>query len=769
MHQKFQDLEEERLDFTKSSLWTYANIASTACVSDDQAFETIRVSLEGCEVEKDIGSFINELGTGQEIPDPPKFINFCRGDINDTSSETEDEDNYSVAQFHRTINPAYRSSSPQPSTYESHHDPDSELALKIKNDPATPSSREATVTPQKAVSLAQDTSAPDSRRKRHAPSIYDSSQHGESPNVVQNEDPADGTAPQGNRGPDSRRGRHAQLNYHPSQHGETPSASDNQYSTDAVAHQTGSTPDSQQGRHIPPNYDPNQHGEIPKVPHNEYPADGMTMFCRTGPASEKSSGASIYRPSSRDSRSEISNPTSFSSVEPPSSRQSPTKLVNQAPQAVAVNNKQQSPPKKKSTFFSNSPFRRKSKHEKERQQPVTVNTNRNTWAAPKQISPTKPSPFQPRSSFADDRQPFSPEPADPRASFQLNVGNNVFDVASPDKTGKQVTSKGEGKDVDPIAQALADLKGVGKHSSVRVSADRYHGISTPKPPPAPTDGNVASAQRGTPPPAYNDASARRLDAPQPAFTSAQMQKTTRKYVGKTQDMFNSPSRSDQRPSTARSQTVPRPSTATTQATPRGVSPAPGATRSVSPRPFSSSEQRQSQYARPSSSSNHYQTQYTPSASKNNSANSRYRQSPSIAPANPIHESSYSPQYSRHNSPAEVPRPAASPRPQYVRAERPGSSNGMELQLSSNQVDPYYGQPAGSVYGGSQRGHGHYDERPLSMYYGNQDNSAGNQVSRARSQSVAAADGRQYSRDGRPVLHYGKLSFLVTSFLPVYLC
>ena len=32
---KFQDLEEERLDFTKGSLWTYANITSTVCVSDD--------------------------------------------------------------------------------------------------------------------------------------------------------------------------------------------------------------------------------------------------------------------------------------------------------------------------------------------------------------------------------------------------------------------------------------------------------------------------------------------------------------------------------------------------------------------------------------------------------------------------------------------------------------------------------------------------------------------------------------------------------------
>jgi hypothetical protein len=32
---KFQDLEEERMDFLKTSLWTFANIASTVCVSDD--------------------------------------------------------------------------------------------------------------------------------------------------------------------------------------------------------------------------------------------------------------------------------------------------------------------------------------------------------------------------------------------------------------------------------------------------------------------------------------------------------------------------------------------------------------------------------------------------------------------------------------------------------------------------------------------------------------------------------------------------------------
>ncbi|RNJ53951.1 hypothetical protein D7B24_001195 [Verticillium nonalfalfae] len=115
---KFQDLEEERLDFTKSSLWQFANIASTVCVSDDASCEKIRLSLEKMDVETDIITFINERGTGQEIPDPPKYINFCRGDATDTQSEASEDENYSVAQFPRSINPAFRSSSPQPSTYE---------------------------------------------------------------------------------------------------------------------------------------------------------------------------------------------------------------------------------------------------------------------------------------------------------------------------------------------------------------------------------------------------------------------------------------------------------------------------------------------------------------------------------------------------------------------------------------------------------------------------------------------------------------------------
>src|ERR1700733_12502703 len=287
---KFQDLEEERLDFMKSSLWSFANIASTVCVSDDASCEKVRLSLENCEVEKDIISFIKEQGTGQEIPDPPKYINFCRGDISDTQSEASEDDSYSVAQFQRTINPAYRSSSPQPSTYESHHDAQASLARDLGHDLGTPPSREATITPQKLV---------------------------------------------------TDRGKPPQLDYQPQP--------------------------SRLG------YDQSQHGPLAAVPHDPYPMDGMTMLCRTGPPSERSSAHSPVRPTSRDSQSEYSNPTSFSSQEPPSGKHSPVKQP--APPA------ERNLLKKKSGFLqSHSPFRRKSNKEKDNST-VMTSSNRNTWSA----------------------------------------------------------------------------------------------------------------------------------------------------------------------------------------------------------------------------------------------------------------------------------------------------------------------------------------------------------------------------------------------------
>lgn len=636
-------------------------------------------------MEKDISSFIKARGTGQEIPDAPRFINFARGDINDTSSEASDEDNYSVAQFQRAINPAFRSSSPQPSTYESHHDPSSELVAHMGlPNLTTTESRETTMTPQKS------SPQPMSQNQPEQP--------------VQPVQPAQAAQPVQPSPLDLRR-----------------------------------------GGQLPPNYDPNQHGEIGNVPHNSYPTDGMTMFCRTGPPSERSSATSAYRPSSReDSQSDISNPTSFSSQEPPSGKQSP---VKQPTNGVAIPGMtpEKQVQKKRSAFFSNSPFRRKSRHDKDRQ-------SQSYSRSPTKPVYKQPSPEPPRST--------SPEPVDPRANFQLNIGNNVFDVASPDKKPAQASQSPE-DDLDPIARALAELKGVGKPSAGRVSADRYHGLATPAPSATSSAyGNVGNAD--APPPSYNEP-AKRLDAPQPAFTSAQMQKTTQKYVGQAQNMFggsNSSQMSSTRPQ-APAQDVPRarspapafggPQRTTTRGGPahdiqRARSPAPTIRRSASPQPAPAPvDTRISQYSTGAGAQGGNAGR-APTTYQSRSYNIQNTQSPATN-TRPGSDRGYSPQqYSRHTSPVEAARPV-SPRPAFAQETRPASANGMELQLSGGHVESYRGgYDSYNGRGGQNVG------RPQSMYYGN----GADSVSRSRSKSITVADpGRHLSRDGRPILHFGK--------------
>ncbi|OGE53213.1 hypothetical protein PENARI_c008G07443 [Penicillium arizonense] len=674
---KFQDLEEERLDFTKSSLWTYANIASTVCVSDDASCEKVRLSLENCEVEKDILAFIKASGTGQEIPDPPRFINFCKDD--DTGSEMDEAEGYSVAQFQRTMNPAFRTSSPQPSTFESHNDPQSELAAHMGH-PAPPANE---------VPIPQPASQP------------------------------------------------APL-------------------------------DLRRGGAPPPNYDPERHGEIGAVPHNAYPTDGMTMFCRAGPPSERSSAASAYRPSSRDSQSEVSNPTSMSSVEATPTKKSIPKPTNSAPLPSSFEDKQSPSPKKKSAFFSNSPFRRKSRHDKERpvipSQPAMSPqaAPRSGWdsptaqmsptkpisppkqmspskqmSPPKQVTPAKPPAGPPPSAAPPTRITASPEPVDPRANFQLNVGNNVFDVASPEKTspnkGAQAAKAPE-DDLDPMARALFELKTNGKQSATRVSADRYAGISTPNPS-APSSQYGGSNSSGTAPPAYNDPAVKRLGAPQPAFTAKQMQKTTQKYTGQTQTMLRGQNNSMGSRHSGQTQEVPR---ARSPAPRRSASPQV-APRAASPRV----DTRMSQNSRGASPS--------PASYQSNSMRSQYSQSPTPRRAeNPP----YSPNdFQRRPSPAMSHR-AVSPQPQFRQQTRPSSAGGMELQLSGNHGDMYGASSPGGY--GSARSSG----RPSSTY------GDGPPIGRSRSRTLAVAEpGRKFSRDGRPILHFARAMYTYNAAIP----
>lgn len=677
---KFQDLEEERVDFFKSSLWSFANISSTVCVSDDQSCEKIRLSLEDCDVEKDITNFIQDFGTGQEIPDPPKYINFCRGDVDDNVSTADSDDgSYSVAQFQRTMNPTFRSSSPQPSTFESHHDPDSSL-------------REEMGIPKGRASI----------------------------------DMFDGRA-----------------------------------STGSAKGFPGGVPPlnpSMSSQHNP-------YGDVAQIAHNPYPTDGMTQFCR--PPSVRSNRSPVRASSngSQEQHSDYTNPTSVSDMELMSGQQSPVKSFNGSAlsgMSDMSNEPEEKPVQKKKSGFFNSPFRRRSLKNKERSNSAAPPTNRNSWAPAghRGTESASTSPVKPAfgaGNRANTWQPKQPSPtpeADPNApNYQLGIGDNVFDVASPDARGKAAPGKGAQAGQDPIAQALAELKGVAKQASVRQSADRHYGMSTPAPPtdargapvgavPTPYAGN---GLRNTPPPAYDQPPVSRLGAPQPAHTSRDMQKTTERYVSQKRDMFNAgggpgPGANPSRP-VSRAGQGSRGSEIN-----RATSPVPAPLRSTSPRPSFNGDHR------PSFSAASPNTYGAPPQARSRAG--------SVSPIKP--QPNYTGYASRGNSPgyqAQAPR-AASPNPAYARpgssmgaGSRPPSSRGdpsgaMALQLAPGGGDPYAG-------GGQQRA-----ARPQSSYYG--DGAAGggwsSQQLATRNRSQSQGAGRQMTKDGRPIIHYCKSHF-----------
>ncbi|KAF2016174.1 hypothetical protein BU24DRAFT_450757 [Aaosphaeria arxii CBS 175.79] len=657
---KFQDLEEERLDYTKSSLWTFANIASTVCVSDDASCEKIRLSLEDCEVEKDIMAFIQDNGTGQEIPDPPKFINFCRGDT-DTASEPSEDGNYSVAQFQRTMNPAYRASSPQPSMFESHHDPNNPLAKEMglggsqpipqdqidmqprRNPQTVPQDRIESQPRRNTQSVPQDHI--DVQPRRHTQPEPD-----QRVTTMQNAAPA----------------QHAPMTQQPPAQSMAPVQSPQSTYPLRIQPDPRLVQAQQQARQ---NYQQSQ------VPHNDYPMDGMTQYCRIGPPSERSSIPSPVRPSSRDSQSDYSNPTSLSSIEPPSGSASPGKPmapiapisplspISPAPQPL----EEKQEVKKKTNFFQNhSPFRRKSKHDIQPPPALATPNSRNTWAptskrvSNEDASPTRQYGRDNRGAVLGGAPSASPEPVDPRANFQLNIGNNVFDVASPDARKKEIAKDDEPEDLDPIAQALAELKGVTKDASLRVSADRYHGLATPQPPGTPAAGAKTSTStptpltsaalntvaRATPPPSYEQPPISRLGAPKPAHTARAMQQTTQSYVSQKANMFNG--------GTVASRQSAR--TTTQQAPSRAVSPAP--LRAKSPQP--------GQYqAQPASPAEYRSTSPNPYAASN--VGGRQRSHTTTSPVKPNYgaptgRGSYS--STRGESPSYAPsQRAVSPQPQ----------------------------------------------------------------------------------------------------------
>lgn len=79
--ESFQQLEEERIQNVRNSMWATTNLNSALCVNEDEMCEEVRKVLEKCDVDADIQTFIRQRQTGSDRPAGIEYENYFGGQL----------------------------------------------------------------------------------------------------------------------------------------------------------------------------------------------------------------------------------------------------------------------------------------------------------------------------------------------------------------------------------------------------------------------------------------------------------------------------------------------------------------------------------------------------------------------------------------------------------------------------------------------------------------------------------------------------------------